>query len=243
MKENKYDDPAFFKQYSKMSRSQKGLEGAGEWYVLRTMLPGLREKAVLDLGCGFGWHCRYVMENGAKSVVAVDISDRMLEKAGQINNIEGIQYERIALEDAMYPAESFDLVFSSLTFHYIQSFDKLIHNIYSWLRPGGMLFFSVEHPIFTAEGTQDWAYDESGEKLHWPVDNYFDEGKRDTVFLGEQITKYHRTYATYINTLIGAQFKIVEVKEPMPGELMLKDIPEMKDELRRPMMLLVSAQK
>ena len=30
MKENKYDDPQFFEQYSKMSRSVQGLEGAGE---------------------------------------------------------------------------------------------------------------------------------------------------------------------------------------------------------------------
>ncbi|SMC93974.1 class I SAM-dependent methyltransferase [Pedobacter africanus] len=243
MRENKYDDPAFFQQYSKMSRSQKGLEGAGEWYVLRTMLPGLREKAVLDLGCGFGWHCRYAMENGARSVVGVDISHRMLEKAKQINNMEGMEYERTALEDLSYPAETFDLVFSSLTFHYIQSFDKLIHNIYKWLKPGGSLVFSVEHPIFTAEGKQDWAYDESGQKLHWPVDNYFNEGKRDTAFLGEQIIKYHRTCASYLNVLISEQFKIVEVKEPMPDEQMLKDVPEMKDELRRPMMLLISARK
>lgn len=34
MQENKYDDPLFFQQYAKMNRSQQGLEGAGEWYVL-----------------------------------------------------------------------------------------------------------------------------------------------------------------------------------------------------------------
>lgn len=88
--------PHLFQQYSKMNRSQKGLEGTGEWYVLRTMLPDLSESTVLDLGCGFGWHCRYVMENGARSVIGVDIADRMLEKARRINDMEGIQYERSA---------------------------------------------------------------------------------------------------------------------------------------------------
>ncbi|MGA9637002.1 MAG: SAM-dependent methyltransferase, partial [Flavobacterium sp.] len=29
MKENKYDEVSFFEQYGKMSRSQKGLGGAG----------------------------------------------------------------------------------------------------------------------------------------------------------------------------------------------------------------------
>ena len=31
-----------------------------------------------------------------------------------------------------------------------------------WLKSGGNLVFSVEHPIFTANGNQDWYYDENG---------------------------------------------------------------------------------
>ena len=59
MKENKYDDPVFFEKYSQMSRSQEGLAGAGEWETLHSMLPDFAEKHVLDLGCGYGWHCIY----------------------------------------------------------------------------------------------------------------------------------------------------------------------------------------
>lgn len=76
-----------------------------------------------------------------------------------------------------------------------------------------------------------------------PVDNYFIEGKRDTAFLGENVTKYHRTNSSYLNALLTEGFRIIEIKEPTPTEQMLKDIPEMKDELRRPMMLLISAEK
>ena len=39
MKENKYDDPTFFDKYSRMPRSKEGLAAAGEWHVLRRMLP------------------------------------------------------------------------------------------------------------------------------------------------------------------------------------------------------------
>ena len=73
-KENKYDDDIFFQKYSQMSRSQQGLAGAGEWETLRTLLPDFKDKRVLDLGCGYGWHCIYAMEHGASSVVGVDIS-------------------------------------------------------------------------------------------------------------------------------------------------------------------------
>ncbi len=243
MKENKYDDKSFFEQYRKMNRSEKGLEGAGEWHVLKTMLPDFAGTDVLDLGCGFGWHCRYAIENGASSVIGIDISERMLERAREINNLKGIEYIRKPLEEVKYPKETFDIVLSSLTFHYIKSFDILSRNIYKWLKPASSFVFSVEHPVFTAYGTQEWAYDEEGNRLHWPVDNYFMEGKREAVFLGEKVVKYHKTLTTYLNCLLKEGFTIKEVVEPEPSKEMLEAYPDMKDELRRPMMLLVSAKK
>ena len=54
---NQYDNPEFFAEYAKMSRSQYGLEGAGEWHQLEPIFPELFGKVVLDLGCGYGWHC------------------------------------------------------------------------------------------------------------------------------------------------------------------------------------------
>jgi len=243
MKENKYDEPSFFEQYEKMLRSQLGLQGAGEWHALKNMLPDFKDKNVLDLGCGFGWHCRYAVENGAQNVIGIDLSEKMLAKAKEINSLEGIQYERKALEDLEYPSEKFDIILSSLTLHYVESLDTVIRNIYRWLTAGGQFVFSVEHPVFTAEGGQDWTYDKDGEKISWPVDRYFMEGKRNTTFLGENITKYHRTLTSYLNTLLKYGFIIREITEPEPSPEMLKEIPEMKDELRRPMMLLISVQK
>jgi cyclopropane fatty-acyl-phospholipid synthase-like methyltransferase len=69
MKQNKYDDNTFFDKYSQMERSRHGLAGAGEWHELRKMLPDFQGKRVLDLGCGFGWHCRFAEENGVESVI------------------------------------------------------------------------------------------------------------------------------------------------------------------------------
>jgi hypothetical protein len=62
MKQNKYDDPEFFAKYSRMRRSIGGLNDAGEWHVFRALLPDLRNKRLLDLGCGYGWHCRYARQ-------------------------------------------------------------------------------------------------------------------------------------------------------------------------------------
>ncbi len=132
------------------------------------------------------------------------------------------------------------MVLSSLAFHYVRDFDPLIRNIAEWLRPGGDFVFSVEHPVFTAYGSQDWYYDEAGNILHFPVDNYYYEGKRDAIFLGQHVTKYHRTLTTYLQTLWKHGFSIRSVVEPQPPEEMM-DLPGMREEMRRPMMLLVAA--
>lgn len=242
MKENKYDEEVFFQKYSQMHRSVQGLKGAGEWSELQKLLPDFKDKRVLDLGCGYGWHCIYAAENGAKAVLGTDISRKMLETAMQKNAHKAVEYQCIAMEDLELSEDAFDIVISSLAFHYIKDFESVLKKIYGWLHRGGTFVFSVEHPVFTAQGSQDWYYDGEGKPLHFPVDCYFYEGERSAFFLGEQVTKYHRTLTTYLNTLLKAGFELQNMIEPMPPENMM-DIPGMKDEMRRPMMMLVRARK
>lgn len=242
MKQNKYDDKIFFEKYSKMDRSIKGLAGAGEWETLETLLPDFKGKRILDLGCGFGWHCQYAVEHGAKAVTGVDISEKMLEKAREKTD-SAICYLQSSIEDISFQPDSFDVVLSSLAFHYIASFEQVVQKVSSVLAPGGAFVFSVEHPVFTAYGSQDWYYDENGKILHFPVDNYFYEGERNANFLGEEVTKYHRTLTSYLNGLLQNGFELKAVVEPQPSEQLLRTVPGMADELRRPMMLIISCAK
>jgi len=243
MKENKYDEDSFFEQYSQMSRSVNGLEGAGEWHVLRKMFPDFTGKRVLDLGCGFGWHCRYALEQGAQKVIGVDISEKMLKEARYKTDNPAVEYIQAAIEDICFPENSFDIVISSLALHYISSFKDICRNVHHYLEKGGDFVFSVEHPVFTSYGTQDWYYDANGKCLHWPVDRYFMEGIREASFLGETVIKYHKTLTTYINELLQSGFTIKGLVEPEPDEKFLKINSEMQHELRRPMFLIISAQK
>ncbi|RJE88452.1 class I SAM-dependent methyltransferase [Paenibacillus sp. 1011MAR3C5] len=243
MKQNKYDDQGFFDQYSQMARSVGGLEAAGEWPVLREMLPDLQSKRVLDLGCGYGWHCRYAREMGAKSVIGVDLSDNMLARAREMTDDPHIEYRRLAIEDFDFEEGQFDVILSSLALHYVESFDLTCRKVYQSLAQGGAFVFSVEHPVFTARAEQDWHYGPEGERLHWPVDGYQDEGVREARFLGHDVVKYHRTVATFMNQLIEAGFVITKVAEPKPTEEALLQYPEMKDEARRPIFLLIAAVK
>lgn len=246
MKENPYDNPEFFNSYSRMLRSEKGLSGAGEWEALREVLPPVKGRRVLDLGCGYGWHCIWAAEQGAASVLGTDLSEKMLavarEKIQGHADLSGrIQYRRAAIEDLDLPENSFDLVLSSLALHYVEDYNGVVERVRRWLRPGGMFVFTVEHPVFTAEGSQDWVYGENGEIDHFPVDNYYWEGKRTAHFLGASVTKYHRTVTTYVETLLRAGFTLRHLCEPMPPESM-RGLPGMADEMRRPMMLIVAAE-
>lgn len=243
MKQNKYDDPAFFSAYEQMTRSVNGLEGAGEWHILKELIPELKDKTVLDLGCGFGWHCRYAGEQQANFVVGVDISEKMIQRAIEMTKDPSISYIHSSIEDIDFPDSQFDVVISSLAFHYLKSFNSISRKVYDYLKPGGSFVFSVEHPIFTSRKEQDWYYDNQGNRLHWPVDNYQKEGVRETLFLNENVTKYHRTISTYINDLLDAGFMIRAVKESFPSIEMLKSNPEMEDENRRPMFLMISVEK
>ena len=242
MKENKYDNEIFFEKYSEMNRSKEGLKGAGEWAELKKVLPDFNGKTVLDLGCGYGWHCKYAVDNGASYVLGTDISHKMLKIAKELNDSSKIRYLCSAMEDLDFPDEKFDVIISSLAFHYIRDFGPLMQKISRWTKRGGYFVFSVEHPVFTAKGDQDWYYDSNGEIMHFPVDNYYYEGKREAVFLGEKVIKYHRTLTTYINSLFQNGFELRHLIEPAPPENMM-DIPGMKDEMRRPMMLIVSSVK
>lgn len=194
---SEYDDnPTFFKKYSELVRSKDGLKGTGEWNEFRTMLPEFHGKRVLDLGCGYGWHCKYASENGAKSVTGVDISVKMIEEAKKKNSDPHIEYYVKRMQDVDFPADSFDVVVSSLAFQYVESFDKICKMVKKSLVSGGDFVFLINHPIFTSYGTCDWYENEKGERVHWPIDRYFEEGIRKTNFLGEDVVMYHRTVST-----------------------------------------------
>ena len=99
---NIYDNTEFFAAYAAMDRSKGGLEAAGEWHQLQPLFPDLRGAAVLDLGCGYGWHCRYAARQGAASVLGIDSSQKMLAAAAAMTSDARIRYEHCGLEEFAY---------------------------------------------------------------------------------------------------------------------------------------------
>ena len=241
MAQNIYDRPEFFAGYSSLVRSVEGLAGAPEWPALRAMLPEVKGRRIVDLGCGFGWFCRWAWEQGAASVLGFDVSQKMLERAVASSDM-AIEYRRADLEELNLPAAAYVLAYSSLALHYVNDVGRLFSAIHQALAPGGRLVFSTEHPVLMAPSKPGWSIDAEGKRT-WPIDCYFIEGPRTTDWLSEGVVKYHRTIGTTLNALIAAGFTLNHVEEfcPTPEQIAAK--PELAEELERPMFLLVSASR
>ena len=242
MTQNIYDDEQFFEGYSRLPRSVEGLDGAPEWPALRALLPDLRGLDVLDLGCGFGWFCRWARQQGAAHVLGVDVSEKMLARARATTQDPAITYSRADLERLQLPVASFELVYSSLALHYIEALDRLMSTVHRSLVHGGRLVFSVEHPIYTAPDEPGWSVDAAGRKT-WPLDSYLEEGPRSTDWLTRGVIKQHRTIATYLNLLLGLGFAISHVEEWGPTREQIAAKPSLADERQRPPFLLVAARR
>jgi len=222
--QNIYDNAGFFAGYSQLRRSVDGLDGAPEWPTIVSMLPAITGKRVVDLGCGFGWFCRWAREAGAASVLGLDVSANMLARARETTVDAAIAYRQADLETLELPASSFDLAYSSLTLHYLERLGALFATIHRALAPGGCFVFSAEHPLYTEPGP-----------------DYLDEGPRTTDWLAKGVVKQHRTLASYLNLLIDAGFTIRHVEEWGPTRAEIGAHPEWKIDHRRPSFLLVSA--
>ena len=242
--QNIYDDPDFFSGYAKLPRSEHGLGVVYEWPAFQRLLPkSLVDKRVLDLGCGLGYFAREARARGARQVLGVDLSERMLKEARRRTDDAGIDYVRASLEEFATEPGSFDLVVSSLALHYIADYAGLARRVATWLTPGGRFVFSVEHPIFTAHGSSDWYRDADGAALHWPVDCYRDEGERRTRWFVDGVVKYHRTIESYVNGLLDAGLTLVRLEEPEADAAVLAEKPEWQQERRRPPFLLMAADR
>lgn len=242
MSQNIYDDPAFFAGYSRLARSVYGLAGAAEWPAMRALLPDLRGLRVLDLGCGFGWFCRWARAQGAAAVLGLDVSAKMLARAQEATDDALISYRRVDLEELALPDTSADLAYSSLALHYVQDIAGVFAAVHRALAPGGQLIFSIEHPIYMAARNPEWLADPRGDRV-WPVNQYSLEGPRTTSWLAEGVIKQHRMLGTTLNHLIRSGFTIAHVEEWAPIEEQLAARPALAEERERPMFVLVAARR
>ena len=228
-RQNIYDNDAFFERFRSSRNREVNFNDCIETPILFSMLPDLRGKTILDIGCGMGQHAKQYSDMGAKAILAIDISEKMLDYAKKHNCADNIVYQRMAMEDISAIGERFDIVTSSLAFDYIEDFGALMQNTYLLMKDDAKLVFSMSHPMVTAwDGSCDrYTRTDSGVRLYANVVNYCVEGLRKVNWVVDGYECYHRTLATLINAMIKAGFIIEECQESHISDDMRKRYPDL----------------
>ncbi|WP_263833171.1 methyltransferase domain-containing protein [Sulfurospirillum oryzae] len=158
------------------------------------LLPTLKDKKILDAGCGIGTYAKYFVENGA-TVIGIDASQVAIDKAKQMS-LEQATFMVGDLEKPLdsFDNESFDFIFSYLVIHYIEDWDRLFKDFFRMLKVGGSILIAVSHPSKNV------------------VSDYFSVEKTTETFYrnGQTISieYYRRPLQNMLNTMINAGFQL-----------------------------------
>ena len=243
--QNAYDIKNFYEQYKDMRDKKINANELIEMPIIKAMLPALDNLSIIDLGCGNGTMSKYFIDQGAKYVLGLDVSHNMINEAKEVNNDKKIDYEVLPMEQLSTLKNKFDIVYSSLAFHYIEDFDKLIKDISLLLNKDGMLIFSQEHPLVTAtilsEGQEKKT--QINNKRYYYLSDYNNNSKRIVKWNDEDIVKYHRNFSFIINTLIKYGFEIMEIQESTAIKEAVEVVEKYKYLIDRPYFLFVKAVK
>lgn len=148
--------------------------------AIRAIAGDVRGLDVLDFGCG-GEHTAWLVENGAR-VVEFDARGSDLH--------EGLPVQK----------ESVDLVFSSLSLHYVREWEPLLREFRRVTRPSGALVFSTHHPC---RGLHDGL----------GVD-YFSTG----LVIEEQARFWRRPLQAIVSAVVDTGWRIERLVEPRIAE-------------------------
>lgn len=240
-----YDDESFFNNYIDLRNAENNYNDLIEQPIVFELLGDITGKKVADIGCGYGAMTIKIANKGAREVLGIDVSEKMIEKGKCENAHDNITYKVLPAEELTTLDEKFDVIVSCLAIHYIEDFKKLFADVYSLLNPNGAFVFSMEHPMYTASKfSQQWITDpNSNIATGFVTDHYGDEGVRNITWLGKNITKYHHKVDSVFNALIEAGFLFEKVIEPTPSEELIQKVPKTAHELHRPAYLILKCRK
>jgi ubiquinone/menaquinone biosynthesis C-methylase UbiE len=228
------------KDYEKHVDTQSGHNAFYERPAMMKLMPSeMNQLTVLDAGCAAGWYTEQLIKLGSK-VTAIDLSPVMVDACKRRVGNEATVFTCDLAEPLPFENETFDLIVSSLTLHYIDDWEPTFREFHRIMKPGGNLIFSVHHPFMDFK--------------HFKRPDYFaHELLRETWNKKEsgpvEVTFYRRPLQEIINAT-SAQFILDRIVEPQL-DLEFKDKPESMDWYKRwfdrlstqPHFLIVKARK
>ncbi|MFA6198590.1 MAG: class I SAM-dependent methyltransferase [Patescibacteria group bacterium] len=178
------------------------------------LIPTIKGKSFLEIGCGSGRSIAYLARHGAKKIYAIDASPTQIREAAKFNHVAH-QRETVKLftgpMEKKYPIPPVDIVFSIYGLGWTQRPEITLRHIYRYLKPGGRFIWSWDHALF---------FDVGYEKDKFVVQHsYHDERvlhRKDWKRPGVNIFITYRKTETWFRLLTEAGFNIIEYHEPKP---------------------------
>ena len=125
-------------------RVKEAFEGlmAQEGAYIRKMIPDMRGKKILDVGCGLGEASVYFALQGAR-ITAVDISPGMIKKTLELASYYGVDDSVTGIvataESFKHLDTDFDIIHAANVFHHVADLRATLTSLHEKLRPGGKL--------------------------------------------------------------------------------------------------------
>lgn len=114
-----------------------------KWDRVLPHLAPLKDRLILDVGCGNGYHCWRMLGAGAQRVIGIDPSPRFIVQFFMIKHFAGANYPidvlPLGIEDLPDKLLAFDTVFSMGVFYHRRSPMDHLLELKNALRPGGQL--------------------------------------------------------------------------------------------------------
>ncbi|MFX0168279.1 MAG: class I SAM-dependent methyltransferase [Candidatus Hodarchaeota archaeon] len=206
-----------------------------------SLLPDVKNKHVLDAGCGPGLYAEILLERGAK-VTAIDVSPKMIQFTKQrLGDRAVIRLANLEEPLDFLADESVDVVLSSLVLDYISGWDSLFLEFYRILCKGGVFVFSTEHPF------SKFTYKEHPRCEVLP-ENYFEKEYVEFLWTGfgkpVLVSSYRRPLSAFFESLHKAGFCFEKLIEPRPTEQFKHQDPQDYEKTsRNPTFLCIRAYK
>jgi len=176
------------------------------------LLPELTGKRVLEMGCGSGHSLKWCHERGAGELWGVDLSDKQLENARRLLEEAGasVRLIRSPMEaECGLPKAYFDVVLAVYSLGWATDLEEVMMRIAAYLKPGGVLVFSWDHPLMHVAEAQNGQLVLAGQYVKDEVFSYEQRGQRVTV--------HNHRMSSWLNALAraGLRFdRLVEETDP-----------------------------
>jgi SAM-dependent methyltransferase len=189
----------------------------GIWHIPESelrLLPDVRDKDVIELGCGTGYVSAWIARLGGKPV-GIDNSPRQLETARMLQSEFRLEFPLILgnAEDVPFPDASFDVAISEYGAAIWADPYKWIPEAARLLRPGGELMF-LGNGVFVNLAAPDT--EAEGPATDRLLRDYF--GMHRFEWPDSDGVEFHLGYGDTIRLLRASGFEVLDMVELRPPE-------------------------